>query len=140
MQARYFADLTVAIHFAYVAFVVFALPVTLIGGAAGWRWVRNRWFRGLHLAMIGIVVVEAWAGVTCPLTLLENYLRAQSGNATYRGDFIATWLHEAMFFDPEPWVFTVLYTTFGLAVLASFFVVRPNWAVASDAEPYGKAT
>ena len=103
-----FADLTVTIHFAYVAFVAFGLVLTLVGGYLGWHWVRNRWFRGLHLAMILIVVFEAWMGVTCPLTTLEREFRAAAGQETYRGDFLASFLHDTMFFEAEAWIFTVV--------------------------------
>jgi len=47
--------------------------------------------------------------------------------AAYRGDFIAQWLHDLLFFDAEPWVFTMCYTLFGLAVLATFVLAPPRW-------------
>jgi hypothetical protein len=31
-----------------------------------------------------------------------------------------------LFFDAEPWVFTVCYTLFGLAVLATFVLAPPR--------------
>ena len=127
MIYRMLADLTVAIHFGYVAFVVLGVPVTIIGGLMRWEWVRNRWFRGLHLVMILVVVLEAWAGMTCPLTTWEKELRAAAGQQMYQGDFIANWLHDAMFFDAEPWVFTVGYSLFGLLVIAILVLVPPRW-------------
>ncbi len=72
---RIAADVTVTLHLAYVAFVVLGLVAVFAGYFRSWGWVRNRWFRGIHLAMILIVVVEAWAGVVCPLTTLEYALR-----------------------------------------------------------------
>src|SRR5687768_5744974 len=96
---RILADIVVAFHFAYVGFVVFGLVVTLAGAALGWKWVRNFWFRALHLAMIGIVVAEAWLGIVCPLTTWEKDLRQLAGQTAYRGDFIANLLHDAMFFQ-----------------------------------------
>ncbi len=138
MLFQILADLTVVVHFAYVGFVVFSVPITLIGGWRKWRWVRNRWFRGIHLAMIAVVVAEAWAGITCPLTTLENEFRhaaAGSGPAAeqaYQGDFIARWMHDAMFFQAEPWVFTVCYSLFGALVLAMFIFVPPRPRSASS--------
>lgn len=120
------ADLVVAAHIAYVAFVVLGLLLTLVGVALGWRWVRNPWFRGVHLAMILIVVAEAWLGITCPLTTWEKQLRRLAGETTYRGDFIGRWLHEALFFDLPPAVFTLIYTAFGLAVLATWVFAPPR--------------
>lgn len=63
------ADLVVAAHFAYVAFVV-------LGGFAVLRWPRLAW---LH---VPAALWGAWvelAGWMCPLTPLENWLRERSG-------------------------------------------------------------
>lgn len=123
---RILADAVVTVHFAYVAFVVVGLVLTLAGAALRWKWVRNFWFRVLHLAMIGVVVAEAWCGIVCPLTTWENELRRRAGQAGYRGGFIANLLHDAMFFEADPWVFTLGYSLFGLAVLATFFIAPPR--------------
>ena len=120
------ADFIVVIHFAYVAFVVFGLLLTLLGIVCGWGWVRNVWFRGVHLAMIGIVVAEAWLGITCPLTTWEKQLRRLAGETTYGGDFVGRWLHEVLFFDLPPWTFTLIYTAFGIAVAATWYVAPPR--------------
>ena len=128
---RLLADLTVLVHFAYVMVVVLGLLATLLGGLLGWRWVRNRWFRGIHLAMILIVVLESWAGVKCPLTTWERQLRTRSGQETYQGDFIANWVHDALFVEAEPWMFTLCYSLFGGLVLLSLFLVAPDWRSAT---------
>lgn len=120
------ADVIVTIHFGYVTFVIFGLLLTLAGGLLGWRWVRNFWFRAIHLLMILIVVGEAWLGIVCPLTTWENNLRQLSGQAAYSGGFIANLLHDAMFFEAEPWVFTLCYSLFGLAVLLTFIYAPPR--------------
>lgn len=120
------ADAVVAVHVAYVAFVVVGLLLTIAGAIRGWRWVRNPWFRGVHLAMIGIVVAEAWLGITCPLTAWEKQLRRLAGESTYGGDFLGRWLHEILFFDLPPWIFTLIYTAFGLAVAATWYFAPPR--------------
>jgi hypothetical protein len=66
-------------HFAYVTFVIVGLILTLVGAVLHWRWVRNFWFCLMHLSMIGVVVLEAWCGVVCPLTTWENELRELAG-------------------------------------------------------------
>jgi hypothetical protein len=124
------ADLIVTVHFAYVAFVVVGLVLTVGGAVLHWRWVRNFWFRAIHLAMIGIVVAEAWCGIPCPLTTWENQLRQLAGKEARRGGFIADILHDAIFFQAEPWVFTLGYTLFGLVVLLTFILAPqrlPVW-------------
>ena len=124
---RVAADTTVTLHLAYVAFVVFGLVAVLVGYFRRWGWVRNRWFRGGHLAMIVIVVGEAWAGITCPLTVWEQQLRDLAGQETYRGAFLANLVHDLIFYDAPPWMFTVIYTAFGMLVAGSFLLAPPRW-------------
>ncbi len=121
------ADLLVVVHAAYVGFVVLGLVAILVGIAFRWKWVRNPWFRSIHIGMIGIVVAEALAGIPCPLTVWEQRLRAAAGQIAYPGDFIGYWTHRLLFYRAEPWVFTVLYAAFGLAVLAAFVFAPPRW-------------
>jgi hypothetical protein len=123
---RLLADLIVTVHFAYVAFVMVGLILITIGAVLQWSWVRNFWFRVGHLTMIAVVVAEAWCGVFCPLTAWENRLRELAGQTSYRGGFIANALHDMMFVEAEPWVFTLCYSLFGVAVLAVFFFVPPR--------------
>ena len=123
---RLTADLVVIVHFAFVAFVVFGLLLTLVGGVRRWVWVRGLRFRLIHLAAIGLVVIESLCGISCPLTVWEQRLRDLAGDVTYRGDFIATWVHDLMFFDAEPWVFTIAYCSFGAIVALSWILVPPQ--------------
>ena len=55
---RMLADLLVVVHAAYVSFVVLGLVAILAGIAFRWKWVRNPWFRWIHITMIGIVVAR----------------------------------------------------------------------------------
>lgn len=120
------ADLIVVVHFAFVVFVVVGLILILLGLALGWGWVRNVYFRILHLLAIGLVVVQAWLGITCPLTRWENELRVAAGQSAYTDTFIGRWVHLVLFFKAEPWVFTLIYSLFGLGVLASFVFGPPR--------------
>src|SRR5262249_31586971 len=124
--ARVLADVIVIFHVCYVAFVVLGLVAILAGIVFRWGWVRNPWFRGIHLLMIGIVVGESLAGIPCPLTVWEKQLRVNAGQATYPGDFLGYWAHQVLFYRAEPWVFTVIYSLFGLAVVAAFVVAPPR--------------
>lgn len=127
MFYRLAADAVVFLHMAYVLFVIAGFLLTLVGAVLRWRWIRNPWFRGIHLAMILIVVAEAWLGITCPLTTWEYQLRQLAGQEAYQGAFFANLVHELLFYDAPPWVFTVLYTMFGLGVLATFLMAPPRW-------------
>ena len=103
------ADLIVVTHACFAAFVVLGLVATLLGIALRWNWVRNFWFRIIHLSAIGFVILESIVGIDCPLTVWENRLREAAGQAGYPGDFIGYWAHRLLFFDAEPWIFTVSY-------------------------------
>ncbi len=124
------ADLVLLTHTAFVAFVVVGLPLIIVGGFRGWKWIRHPWFRALHLAAIGLVAVQAWLGIVCPLTTLEMHLREKAGDTTYDGTFIAHWLQRLLFYEAPAWVFITGYTVFGLLVVASWFKFKPR--------PFGK--
>jgi hypothetical protein len=120
------ADLTLLVHTLFVVFVMLGLLLVLAGRPLGWSWVRNPWFRAAHLAGIGIVVLQAWLGIVCPLTTWEMALRARAGDAVYSGAFVAHWLERLLYFQAPPWVFTVAYTVFGGLVVLSWVWVRPR--------------
>ncbi len=123
----FFADVIVCLHFGYIAVILGGMLLILTGWAAGWNFVRNFWFRVVHLAMILIVVVEALLGVVCPLTVWEYDLRVAAGQDVSEGTFIGRLLHDLIFVDVSQGVLSVWYCLFGLAVLASWWFVPPRW-------------
>ena len=118
------ADTVLIIHFAFVVFVVFGLVLILVGLLNRWSWVRNRVFRVTHLVAVGVVVLQAWLGQLCPLTIWENELRRRAGQSGYTETFVEHWLHEILFYQAEPWVFTTIYTCFGALVELVWFLSR----------------
>lgn len=120
------ADALLFAHFLFVCFVVFGLLLIFIGDWRRWRWVRNFRFRVAHLIAIGIVVLQSWLGMICPLTIWEMNLRERAGEQVYTGSFIAHWIENLLYYRAPEWVFMLLYTTFGLLVLASWYWVRPR--------------
>ena len=120
------ADLVLAMHVGFVVFVVVGLVLILVGKVFRWHWVRNPYFRVAHIVAIGVVVLQSWLGVICPLTTLEMSLRRLAGDATYSGAFIAHWLESILYYQAPAWVFAVCYTLFGLLVAGSWYWVRPR--------------
>lgn len=114
------------LHVGVAVFVVLGLLLIIVGNIARWRWVNNLWLRLAHGMAIVVVVVEAWLGVACPLTLLEMSLRARAGAATYGGSFIEHWLSRLLFYEAPPWVFIVAYSAFGLLVAAVWWYFPPR--------------
>lgn len=115
------------VHALFVFFVVAGFAIILIGIANGWSWTRNIWFRALHLLAIAVVVAQAWFGVRCPLTVWEAALRRRAGQQAQDGSFIEYWLQRLIFYEAEPWVFVVVYSAFGFAVLLAYIVAPPRW-------------
>ena len=82
MPYRLLADLVVGVHALFVAFVI-------AGGLLVLRWP---WVAAVHLpAAVWGALIELRGGV-CPLTPLENSLRASAGQAGYEGGFIEHYL------------------------------------------------
>jgi hypothetical protein len=122
------ADLIVSIHFVYVLFVVVGLFVIILGGVLKWRFIRNFWFRAVHLAMILLVVFEALFGISCPLTDWEYNLRIAAGQQNANGEsFMARLIHLLIFYEFPQIVFTISYCVFGIAVLLSWWLIPPRF-------------
>jgi hypothetical protein len=120
------ADLVLFLHAAIVLFVVGGLLAVVVGNAAGWRWVNGRLFRFAHLAAIAVVVAQTWLDITCPLTTLESWLRAQAGALPYATGFIQYWVQRFLFYQAPDWVFTAIYTGFGSLVAATWWFFPPK--------------
>ena len=120
------ADAVLLLHVLFVVFVVVGLLLVIAGRLLSWDWVRNWWFRVIHLGAIGVVVLQAWLGVICPLTRLEMYLRDKAGDTTYGGSFVSHWLEAILYYRAPAWVFAVAYTLFAIVVVMSWVWVRPH--------------
>jgi len=122
----FLADAVLVTHVLFVLFVVLSLILIFAGKFLSWQWVRNPWFRIVHFIAIGIVVLQSWFGIICPLTTLEMELRSKAGETIYQGSFIQHWLSDLLYIQAPPWVFVVCYTVFAGLVLCSWFLVRPR--------------
>jgi hypothetical protein len=123
---RVLADIVVVIHFSYVAFVILGQLAIIYGLLCRRSWARNFYFRWLHLAAIALIVLQAWLGLSCPLTDLENYLRERGGESGYPGDFIGYWAHQFLFYELPTRVFVMSYSVFGGLVLVTFLLAPPR--------------
>jgi hypothetical protein len=82
MLFRAAADFVLVVHLGFILFVVFG----------GWFVLRRPWIAWLHLPAAFWGAVIEFSGWVCPLTPLENRLRAASGSAGYDGSFIEHYL------------------------------------------------
>jgi len=116
------ADVLLVVHFGIAAFIVGGLILTWAGAALGWDWVRDPWFRYLHLAAILFVAAEALIGMACPLTVWEDLLR---GGA--RADsFVGRWVRRLLFYQAPEWVFTAAYAAWAGASVLTLVLVPPR--------------
>ena len=122
------ADGVLIVHALFVVFVVGGFLAIVAGLACHKGWARNPWLRGLHLGAIAIVVLQSWLGWLCPLTVWESALRERGAEPGYDGSFVAYWLHRLIFYEADAWVFTTLYTAFGLGVVLVWLLAPPRVA------------
>jgi hypothetical protein len=83
------ADALLVAHLAFVLFVT-------LGGLLVLKWRRLAW---LHIPAAAWGATIEFAGWICPLTPLENDLRARAGQSGYEGDFIARYLMPVVYPD-----------------------------------------
>jgi len=82
MAYQFLADLVVAVHLAFVLFVV-------LGGVLVF-WRRRMAFLHVPVALWGVFI--EFSGRICPLTPLEVRLRILGGQAGYSGGFVEHYL------------------------------------------------
>jgi hypothetical protein len=105
MLYRVLADAVVVVHAAFVGFVV-------LGGFLAWRWRAVVWVH-LPAALWGAAI--EYGSWICPLTPLENALRARAGLEGYRGGWVEHYL--------IPLVYPAGLTRPTQAVLGTFVVL-----------------
>jgi hypothetical protein len=151
MKNHFLADVVVTIHLAFMLFVLLAQVLIVAGWLARWRWVRNFWFRVIHLASIGIVAAQAVAGIECPLTTVERQLRgghlhpwaltpeelAERGLPEYHGEAsaIGVFCNEVLFVSPPSpegkkvvrLALMAVYLVFALLVVLTLVFAPPRW-------------
>jgi hypothetical protein len=117
------ADAVVVVHFAFLAFVVG-------GGLLAWRWP---WLIWPHLVAAGWGAAIIAFSLRCPLTHLENALRARAGEPELDGGFIGTYIEGVLY--PERYVVEARVLA-AVVVLVSWlgFVRRRRDAVARVAQ------
>lgn len=120
------ADIVMLVHAAIVLFVIVALVLVLIGWFKKWGWVRNLWFRLLHLGIIAVIVIQTLRGRYCPLTYWELDLRGAAGQEPHSSSFIDYWVSQFLYYDLPGWVFSTIYLSFAALVLFTWWKVPPR--------------
>lgn len=109
-----------AVHLAVIAFNVLGLAAIPLGAALGWRWVRVRWWRALHIVSWAVVALQAVLGRACFLTLWQDQL---AGAAPARPPLIERWVNSVIYWPLPIWVFGAGYVVLFAAVVAFWWIV-----------------
>jgi Protein of Unknown function (DUF2784) len=104
---RLLADVVVAVHLAYLAFIP-------LGGFLAWRW---RTVIPFHIAAVAVGLTSVTIGFDCPLTTWERSLRRAGGQQPYRDGFIDHYLTGKLY--PHGYAVEV-QVIFGLAVVVAY--------------------
>ena len=115
MPYRALADVVVVLHLIFVVFAV-------VGGLLAFRW---RWMPWLHLPALAWAAFVEFSGSICPLTPLENALRAAAGGEAYGGGFIEHYLLPLLY--PAELTRSLQWTLGGGLVLFNLVVYGLLW-------------
>jgi Protein of Unknown function (DUF2784) len=140
MDSILLADIVVTVHLLFVVFVLAGQALIVAGGLLHWGWVRNFWFRLIHLASILIVAVQPLLGITCPLQTLERSLRLQGGAEALRdtanASAIGRFCNHMLYFDPHGPLIPSLYIAFAALVVLTWVFVPPRLPWRDTASSY----
>jgi hypothetical protein len=117
------AGLVLAFHVGIVLFNLFGMVAVPLGAWRGWRFVRVRWWRALHVAALAAVAVQALLGRACFLTLWQDALLGASAQRT---PLIMGWVDRLLFWPLPMSFFAALYVLVFLYVLALWRLVPPG--------------
>jgi len=124
MLYKIFADLIVVIHFLWILFMLFGFFLTLKGFFNPKFF--DRWlFRTLHLCGIAYVGLLALLREYCPLTVLENSLRAKyNPELVYPGSFMIHYIEKLVYPDINQLI--ILIPTIAIAVFVIIiYIIKP---------------
>jgi len=90
MTHAFFANVVAVTHLLFIIFVMFG------GLLVFWK----PWLAWVHIPVVIYGILIEWIGWICPLTPLENRLRASAGQQGYGGGFVEQYLLPLIY--PEP--------------------------------------
>jgi len=81
------ADAVLLLHFLFILFAIFGGFFILYNQKVAW----------LHVPVVLWSSIVNLAGLTCPLTPIENYFRSAAGQAGYQGGFIEHYIGQLVY-------------------------------------------
>lgn len=104
-MARALAEITMVVHFAALAYIV-------LGAFLAWHWPKTILIH-LPFALWGLAIVTL--NFECPLTPVEDYFRAQAGQADSAEGFIARYIDGVLY--PEQYLTEARLVAAGVVVV-----------------------
>ena len=101
----FIADAVLVIHFSVVIFISGGLLLVPLGYWLGGGWLANKRLRIIHAGAMAFVTLETILGLTCPLTLIENYLSGMHPSES----FIGFWVKRIFYYDFPVEYFAISY-------------------------------
>ncbi len=105
------SNLVLMFHLTFVIFVLFG----------GLLVRKRRWFAWLHLPAATWGAAVEFGGWVCPLTTLENWLRAQAGEPGYQSGFVADYLLPILYPNNLTRDFQLMLGMFVVAFIISMY-------------------
>ncbi len=118
MWYRIAADLTIVLHFLWIAFVILGFPLFL--------YLNHAKGRIIHLLVLVVMIAMQWTRTICPLTYLEVYLKSRgSSGAVYPGQFMTETIERLIYVEDLTLEKISYATLLYVAVVALSFWFRP---------------
>lgn len=123
MHYKILADIVVFLHFLWILFII----AGFISIIFSWKIFFNNFIlRTIHLVSILYTTYLELAHKNCPLTDIENYFKAKSGNAAYTGSFIVYYIEKIVYPDVEPLVVIIPTIIIGVITLVMYILKPPK--------------
>ena len=118
-----FSEIVLLFHFCIFLFIITSFIFIPLGYHKKWKWVKNKYYRLIHLVLMGIIFIETILGFMCPLTILENFLR----NDIKINNKITQIIHQIMYWDLPTYQFIILYLLSLLYLIFLWFFFKPDF-------------
>ena len=118
-----FSEIVLLFHFCIFLFMILSFFLIPLGYYQKWEWVKNKYYRLIHLFLMGIIFIETILGFMCPLTILENFLR----NNIEINNKITQIIHQIMYWDLPNYQFIILYLLSLLYLIFLWFFFKPDF-------------
>ena len=115
------ADFILFVHILVAVFISFGILIIPIGGILNWHWCKNFCLRALHLGLTIIVFGETIVGVSCPLTVAENFFRENTTSQS----FIGKLMEDVLYWNLSATMFLYLYGFCSVWLLMLWLFVPP---------------